>query len=76
MTQDEINESEWSNPRNWRTGLYISKRDVRFFVPKRRGIGETVNFGHKHSIVLFVIFLAVVSLPGLVVTLPLLLSKK
>ena len=50
MTQKDINESEWSDPRNWRGGflnVYVSRKDTRLFVPKRRRfLGFTVNLGH------------------------------
>jgi uncharacterized membrane protein len=47
MTQLAINEAEWGKPRNWHggaLGLYYSRRDSRAFVPRRCGVGATVNF--------------------------------
>jgi uncharacterized membrane protein len=49
MSQDEINQNEWSNPKNWSLFAYRSRLDSRFFVPKRRGMGQTMNFGHKSA---------------------------
>jgi hypothetical protein len=33
MDQKEINQAEWMNPRNWRTGFYFSKKDARVATP-------------------------------------------
>ena len=50
MTQDEINQSEWTNPDNWSDriiGIYFSKRDSRIWVPKRiPAFGWTLNLAH------------------------------
>ena len=63
MTQDEINQSEWSNPTNWSSMVYRSQLDSRFFVPKRVGVGVTVNFGHqKYGKGLFIALLIIVAL--------------
>lgn len=47
MTQDQIDRTEWENPDNWSgalLGIYVSKRDSRVWVPKRRpGLGWTLN---------------------------------
>ena len=58
MTQDDINQSEWSNPENWATMTYRSRKDSRMIVPKRSGIGWTVNFSNKRGVILFVALLA------------------
>jgi uncharacterized membrane protein len=58
MTQDDINQGEWSNPENWATLTYRSRKDSRMIVPKRRGFGVTVNFGNKNGVILFVALLA------------------
>jgi uncharacterized membrane protein len=35
------------NPNHWRLGIfYVNRQDRRFLVPKRHGIGMTLNFGH------------------------------
>lgn len=48
MGQEDINESEWSNPDNWSGGLYFSKKDSRVWVPKQvRSLGWTLNLGHR-----------------------------
>ncbi len=59
MTQDDINQAEWSNPQNWSWLCYRSVRDSRMFVPKRWGFGWTVNFGNRNSVFLFVALLAI-----------------
>jgi len=46
MGQDDINQSEWDNRENWSVLTYSSSKDSRLFVPKRRGFGWTINFGH------------------------------
>jgi uncharacterized membrane protein len=48
MAQDDINRSEWMTPENWASGVYISEKDSRYFVPKRSRDGTTLNFGHSH----------------------------
>jgi uncharacterized membrane protein len=58
MTQDDINQSEWSNPANYTALTYNSPKDSRLFVPKRRGIGWTINFGHAAGKLVFGAFLA------------------
>jgi uncharacterized membrane protein len=58
MTQDATNQSEWENPANWTLLTYNSPRDSRIFVPKRRGFGWTLNFGHTNGKILFGAFLA------------------
>lgn len=54
MTQEEINQAEWSDLANWshpKFGLYFSKRDTRAWVPKRLpGWGWTLNLGHPASL--------------------------
>jgi len=59
MTQQDINQSEWSNPQNWSGpklfGLYHSKLDTRLWVPKRSpSMGWTINVGHSGGMALFV----------------------
>ena len=50
LTQEEINRTEWENPKNW-TGpkgisVYFSKKDTRCFVPKQlKMTGPTMNLG-------------------------------
>ena len=57
MTQDAINQSEWDDPANWTVLTYNSPRDSRIFVPKRRGLGWTLNFGQTGGKILFAVFL-------------------
>jgi uncharacterized membrane protein len=54
MTQEEINQSEWSDPKNWSgprwLKLYISRRDTRTWVPKRHpALGWTINLGNSRG---------------------------
>jgi uncharacterized membrane protein len=36
-----------NDPNHWRLGVfYFNRRDRRLFVPKRHGLGVTLNFGH------------------------------
>ena len=63
MSQDEINQREWSKPENWSLFAYRSRLDSRFFVPKRRGMGATINFGHKSAAFYIVGFLALILSP-------------
>jgi|GEM_PF-751876 len=58
MTQEDINQREWANPANWTFLTYNSPRDSRILVPKRRGVGWTLNFGHTNGKILCGIFLA------------------
>lgn len=46
---DQINKSEWENQGNWTSpGVYFSKRDTRWIVPKRNPLlGWTFNLGNK-----------------------------
>ena len=76
MTQDDINESECENPANWSFLTYSSPRDSRVFVPKRRGVGVTMNFGHKNGRIVFLAILALVALPPLIYTLVVVVGKK
>ena len=48
MDQQEINQGEWSNPTNWRWGVYNSPRDSRVWVAKQiPWTGWTLNFAHS-----------------------------
>ena len=69
--QEEVNDSEWSNPANWRTGfLYFSRRDDRVWVPKRiPGSGDTLNLGRPLGLgivlAIFALILAFIVTAGL-----------
>jgi len=58
MTNDEINQREWSDPKNWSCGVYCSRRDNRMMVPKCRGFGWTINFGKRNGVIIFVTLLS------------------
>jgi uncharacterized membrane protein len=60
MNQDEINQNEWSDPKNWSLLSYSSRLDSRLFVPKRRGFGETMNFGHKKARIASLTFMGLI----------------
>ena len=50
VSQDQINEQEWADPKNWRARfcIYSSKADTRIWVPKRNPrMGLTLNFAHR-----------------------------
>jgi uncharacterized membrane protein len=50
-------DAEWRNPANWHggpLGLYFSRRDPRAFVPKRSGIGATINFARPLGVAFLV----------------------
>ena len=76
MTQDEINQLEWENPANWSLLTYSSARDSRRFVPKRKGIGVTINFGHTNGKVTFVVILLLLMLPLMIYILVRVVDKK
>jgi uncharacterized membrane protein len=42
--QPDINSQEYADPKNWHGPLYASRRDSRIVVPKKKGMGVTVNF--------------------------------
>ena len=49
MPQDEF-DALWSSPGNWtRLGFYRCADDPRLMVPKRVGIGYTINLAHRRS---------------------------
>ena len=59
MTQQDINQTEWSKPENWSgpklLGLYSSKTDTRLWVPKRTpALGWAINIGHPGGMALFI----------------------
>ena len=56
MSQVDVDDQEWSNPDNWRGGLfYFSPRDSRPFVPKRKSsMGITINFAHRAGVLFLV----------------------
>jgi len=58
MTQDEINQSEWSNPANFTALTYHSIKDSRIIVPRRRCFGWTINFGRVGGKILLGVLLA------------------
>lgn len=50
-----------SNPGNYKLGfLYINKADSRIFVPKRYGIGYTLNFAKPYVVIGFLLILATI----------------
>lgn len=69
MTQDEINSREWNNSSNWTAFTYRSVLDSRVFVPKRKGVGVTINFGRKNGTLTLIVIIAAVALPGMLIAL-------
>lgn len=64
MTQDQINDAEWSDPANWHWGVYRSERDTRVWVAKKpKWAGWTLNFAHTAALWWLVALLT----PGLIV---------
>jgi uncharacterized membrane protein len=59
-------DAEWNDPANWHgglLGLYFSRRDPRAFVPKRSGLGVTINFARPLGVAFLVgiaLFVAIV----------------
>lgn len=55
MTDADRNQQEWERRENWRLGLYFSRQDTRFMVPKRLDPRDmTPNLGHpRASVALF-----------------------
>lgn len=57
------NQAEWERRENWKLGLYFSRRDTRFLVPKRLDPRDlTPNLGHPRATVAL---LGLVSIPVL-----------
>jgi uncharacterized membrane protein len=63
MDQEQINQTEWNKPENWSLFVYRSRLDSRFIVPKRRGFGVTMNFGHKSAALYAIGFMALILSP-------------
>jgi uncharacterized membrane protein len=63
MSQDEVNETEWNRQENWSLFACRSRLDNRFFVPKRRGFGVTINFGHKSAALYILGFMLLILSP-------------
>ncbi|MGA6973989.1 MAG: DUF5808 domain-containing protein [Candidatus Binatus sp.] len=50
--------------KNWKLGIfYIDKDDPAIFVPKRYGIGYTLNFGNRWSWAAVVLLSVAIALP-------------
>jgi uncharacterized membrane protein len=47
-----------TDPRGWRGFVYVNPDDPHLFVPKRLGVGWTVNFGHRRAWQAIVVLLA------------------
>jgi uncharacterized membrane protein len=47
------------NPNHWRLGIfYFNRGDRRLLVPKRHGVGITLNFGHLAAWVIIGVIIA------------------
>jgi uncharacterized membrane protein len=57
---------EWRNKapqeaESWYYGIfYYNKRDSRLFLPKRTGLGWTINFAHPLGIVLMILIILLI----------------
>ena len=52
MSEETTNQQEWEKEENWSDptfGVYFSKADSRVWVPKKIGVGWTLNMGHPHA---------------------------
>lgn len=50
------------DPQNYRWGVfYVNRKDSRIFVPKRFGIGFTMNFANPYAVVGFVLLLLLIA---------------
>ena len=56
---DPLNISEWENPANWSAGVfYHSRTDTRLLVPKKLGIGYTLNLGNRLGKIVLLLLIA------------------
>jgi uncharacterized membrane protein len=58
-----MNEFDRDNADLWRMGIfYYNPKDSALMVPKRSGLGWTINFGHKAAFVILFLILAAIAL--------------
>ncbi len=58
MSEREENDED---PKFWKLGMfYFNMTDKRLFVPKRFGIGMTLNFGNPSSFLIAAILIALI----------------
>jgi uncharacterized membrane protein len=56
--------------------IHLSQRlDNRFIVPKRRGFGATMNFGHKSAALYFIGFMALILSPLIIALVGMVVKK-
>ncbi|HSY77915.1 MAG TPA: DUF5808 domain-containing protein [Bacteroidia bacterium] len=56
-TEQQI-QAWYNDPANWKGDLfYYNPKDKRLLPLKRYGIGWTVNFANRNSVILFIVFL-------------------
>jgi hypothetical protein len=54
----------WNDPANWKAGMFYNcKADPRVIVPKKFGIGWTINFAHASAIPVAILLAVFVGLP-------------
>ena len=54
----------WSDPANWKSGIFYNcKADPRVIVPKRFGIGWTINFARASAFPVLILSGAFIALP-------------
>ena len=67
MTERNALDTLWSDPANWTSaGFYRCVADPRVWVPKRIGIGYTINIAHRRTWFLFGVLLVVLMAPVVV----------
>ncbi|MCW6168303.1 MAG: DUF5808 domain-containing protein [Thermoplasmatales archaeon] len=66
-------ETNIDDNKEWRAGaIYDNKHDHSIFVPKRFGVGYTINFGNKKGVLVFILLM---SLPLVVLIITLMLLR-
>lgn len=78
MNTNTLNHNEWHNPNNWSRmglfGIYFSKADTRWLVPKATpAFGWTLNFGYRYSVLSLAVALV---LPVVMLTIALALQNR
>lgn len=67
MSEPDELDHLWSDPANWAQGVfYRCATDPRLMVPKRVGIGYTINIAHQRAWFLFIGLLVVLTAPAIV----------
>ena len=71
----QSSESNRDDNKEWKAGvIYDNKEDNSIFVPKRFGIGYTINIGNKKGVVIFI--LLIIGIPLVVVLIIILMAMR